>query len=93
MDSDGYTATRMYLIALTEHSTDGKMVNFIFHTFYQNENESMIYSVRAHTHTHTHIPHPVPGACSPVLLPKPGFDESIPTSTRALLAPEAMSET
>ena len=54
MDSDGYTATRMYLIALTEHSTDGKMVNFIFHTFYQNENESMIYSVRTHTHTHTH---------------------------------------
>ena len=54
MDSDGYTATRMYLIALTEHSTDGKMVNFIFHTFYQNENESMIYSVHTHTHTHTH---------------------------------------
>lgn len=50
MDSDGYTI-RMYLIPLTEHSTDGKMVSFIFHIFYQNENESTIYSVLAHTHT------------------------------------------
>ena len=50
MDSDGYTI-RMYLIPLTEHSTDGKMVNFIFHIFYQNENESTIYSVLTHTHT------------------------------------------
>ena len=52
MDSDGYTTIRMYLIPLTEYSTDGKMVNFIFHIFYQNENESTIYSVLAHTHTH-----------------------------------------